>query len=96
MEIERGAARKMHAETDLVHVGPPRGKRRTRSLRDGQPESPVISSAPLVQQDCLHHRGTARHRAMPPLPPATTSAKLQPSARLHSSESFRWSLRRFG
>jgi len=29
MEIERGAARKMHAETDLVHVGPPRGKRRT-------------------------------------------------------------------
>jgi hypothetical protein len=29
MEIERGAARTMHAETDLVHVGPPRGKRRT-------------------------------------------------------------------
>lgn len=35
-----------------------------RSLRDGQPESPVISSA-LVQQDCLHHRGAARHRACP-------------------------------
>jgi len=27
MGIERGAARKMHAETDLVHVGPARGKR---------------------------------------------------------------------
>jgi hypothetical protein len=63
IENERGAAREMHAETDLVHVGPPRGKRR-RIASGWPPESPVLSSA-LVPQDCLHHRGAAKHQACP-------------------------------